>query len=57
MSQAVDHPYLVVYSRTAALRSGNIVDTDNGEQECGICHDPIEDPAVSYLIICNKINY
>lgn len=47
LRQAVDHPYLVVYSRTAALRSGNDVDTDNGEQECAICHDPIEDPVVT----------
>lgn len=47
LRQAVDHPYLVIYSRTAALRSGNMVDSDNTEQVCGICHHPAEDPRVS----------
>ncbi|XP_059450691.1 ATP-dependent helicase rhp16-like isoform X1 [Corylus avellana] len=44
LRQAVDHPYLVVYSRTAALRSGNMVNNDNSERVCGICHHPAEDP-------------
>ncbi|KAK2976928.1 hypothetical protein RJ640_015904 [Escallonia rubra] len=47
LRQAVDHPYLVVYSNTAMAKSGNIVDAGNGEQVCGICHDPIEDPVVT----------
>ncbi|XP_062152247.1 ATP-dependent helicase rhp16-like isoform X1 [Alnus glutinosa] len=47
LRQAVDHPYLIVYSRTAALRSGNMVNNDNSEQVCGICHHPAEDPRVS----------
>lgn len=47
LRQAVDHPYLVVYSRTSTLRAGNIVDTENGEQVCGICNDPLEDPVVT----------
>ncbi|OWM75378.1 hypothetical protein CDL15_Pgr021542 [Punica granatum] len=47
LRQAVDHPYLVVYSATAALRSENSVITENGEQVCGICHDPVEDPVVT----------
>ncbi|PPS12587.1 hypothetical protein GOBAR_AA08050 [Gossypium barbadense] len=43
---AVDHPYLVVYSSTAAQRAGNIVngDRNDDEQVCGICNDPAEDP-------------
>ncbi|XP_059661087.1 DNA repair protein RAD16 isoform X2 [Cornus florida] len=44
---AVDHPYLVVYSRTAMERTGSIVDAGNSEQECGLCHDPVEDPVVT----------
>ncbi len=49
--QAVDHPYLVVYSHTAARRGENLLDadTDNSEQVCGICHDAAEDPVVSFL--------
>ena len=43
---AVDHPYLVVYSNTAAQRAGSIVKSD--EQVCAICHDPAEDPMVGY---------
>ncbi|XP_057247725.1 ATP-dependent helicase rhp16 isoform X3 [Beta vulgaris subsp. vulgaris] len=44
LRQAVDHPYLVVYSRTNSLRSESGLETDNGEHACGICHDPAEDP-------------
>ncbi|KAJ4828711.1 hypothetical protein Tsubulata_038329 [Turnera subulata] len=47
LRQAVDHPYLVVYSKTAALQSGNLADTDNVEQVCGICHEPAEVPVVT----------
>ncbi|XVE91327.1 hypothetical protein REPUB_Repub01dG0000500 [Reevesia pubescens] len=49
LRQAVDHPYLVVYSSTAAQRAGSIVNSDknNDEQVCGICHDPAEDPVVT----------
>lgn len=46
--QAVDHPYLVVYSPTAAaLKGGNLVSNGNVEVECGLCHDAVEDPVVS----------
>ncbi|MBA0585925.1 hypothetical protein Gorai_016685, partial [Gossypium raimondii] len=47
--QAVDHPYLVVYSSTAAQRAGNMVngDRNDDEQVCGICNDPAEDPVVT----------
>jgi hypothetical protein len=47
--QAVDHPYLVVYSKTSALKGGNTVDLDSAKNACGICHEPAEDPVVSYL--------
>ncbi|TYI36131.1 hypothetical protein E1A91_A03G112700v1 [Gossypium mustelinum] len=49
LRQAVDHPYLVVYSSTAAQRAGNIVngDRNDDEQVCGICNDPAEDPVVT----------
>ncbi|KAK8627803.1 hypothetical protein V6N13_135403 [Hibiscus sabdariffa] len=49
LRQAVDHPYLVVYSSTAAQRAGSIVNSDgnNDEQVCGICNDPAEDPVVT----------
>ncbi|EEF37546.1 DNA repair protein RAD16 [Ricinus communis] len=46
LRQAVDHPYLVVYSKTPPQRGGNLFDTDN-EQVCDICHDPAEDPVVT----------
>lgn len=49
--QAVDHPYLVVYSKTAAQKEGNLVDAHNSEQDCGICHEPVEDPVVSFLFL------
>ncbi|KAE8729967.1 Helicase protein with RING/U-box domain isoform 2 [Hibiscus syriacus] len=49
LRQAVDHPYLVVYSSTAAQRAGSIANCDrnNDEQVCGICNDPAEDPVVT----------
>lgn len=49
LRQAVDHPYLVVYSSSAMRRAiGTAVEASSkGEQECGLCHDPVEDPVVS----------
>ncbi|XP_021856387.1 DNA repair protein RAD16 isoform X1 [Spinacia oleracea] len=47
LRQAVDHPYLVIYSRANCLRNENVAEDDNGEQICGICHDPAEDPTVT----------
>ncbi|OIV99204.1 hypothetical protein TanjilG_19700 [Lupinus angustifolius] len=47
LRQAVDHPYLVVYSPTAALRGGNLAGNGTVEQECGLCHDQVEDPVVT----------
>ncbi|GJN32434.1 hypothetical protein PR202_gb20943 [Eleusine coracana subsp. coracana] len=45
LRQAVDHPYLVAYSKTAGLREG----LTNGaiERECGICHNMAEDIVVT----------
>ncbi|KAK9074056.1 hypothetical protein SSX86_006653 [Deinandra increscens subsp. villosa] len=45
LRQAVDHPYLVVYSKTAVARRSEIKSTD--EQVCGLCHDVAEDPVVT----------
>ncbi|KAJ6343399.1 hypothetical protein OIU76_005189 [Salix suchowensis] len=47
LRQAVDHPYLVVYSKTSALKGGNMVDLDSAKNACGICHEPAEDPVVT----------
>ncbi|KDP22729.1 hypothetical protein JCGZ_01831 [Jatropha curcas] len=47
LRQAVDHPYLVVYSKTAAQKGENLVEAHNVEQVCGICHDPAEDPVAT----------
>ncbi|CAN4109967.1 unnamed protein product [Withania somnifera] len=44
LRQAVDHPYLVVYSSTALAKMGN---PGNVEQPCGLCHDAVEDPVVA----------
>ncbi|KAA0034825.1 hypothetical protein IC582_025632 [Cucumis melo] len=45
LRQAVNHPYLVVYSKTKAINSGNIDDSDsNNKQVCGLCHEPAEEP-------------
>ncbi|KAM6572636.1 DNA repair protein RAD16 isoform X1 [Cannabis sativa] len=47
LRQAVDHPYLVVYSATAAIRNANKVEIDNEERVCGICHEPAENHVVT----------
>ncbi|KAI5660601.1 hypothetical protein M9H77_19924 [Catharanthus roseus] len=44
LRQAVDHPYLVVYSST---RSGKTTVAGNAEQACGLCHEPVEDAVVT----------
>ena len=46
---AADHPYLVVYSNTAAQRAGSIVngDQNNDGQVCSVCHDHAEGPVVT----------
>ncbi|CAK7348985.1 unnamed protein product [Dovyalis caffra] len=47
LRQAVDHPYLVVYSKTSALKGGNMDDAGSAKNACGICHEPAEDPVVT----------
>ncbi|KAL5730013.1 hypothetical protein ACHQM5_002892 [Ranunculus cassubicifolius] len=47
LRQAADHPYLVIYSNSAVSRSQTNANAYNGEQECGICHDPAEDQVVT----------
>eukprot|EP00268_Persea_americana_P016783 TRINITY_DN17990_c2_g1_i1.p1 TRINITY_DN17990_c2_g1~~TRINITY_DN17990_c2_g1_i1.p1 ORF type:complete len:944 (+),score=189.89 TRINITY_DN17990_c2_g1_i1:195-2834(+) len=44
LRQAVDHPYLVVYSRNESLSDGHKSDS---VEDCGICHDPAEDAVVT----------
>lgn len=44
---AVDHPYLVVYSKAAMNRNSSVVDANNGEVICGLCHESVEEPVVS----------
>ncbi|XP_020093229.1 DNA repair protein RAD16 isoform X1 [Ananas comosus] len=46
LRQAVDHPYLVIYSKTAELPDG-IKDNDGMKNTCGLCHDPAEDIVVT----------
>ncbi|XP_060189935.1 DNA repair protein RAD16-like [Lycium barbarum] len=46
LRQAVDHPYLVVYSSTALAKSGNL-DSGNVDQPCGLCHETVDDPVVT----------
>ncbi|XP_062081384.1 ATP-dependent helicase rhp16-like [Humulus lupulus] len=47
LRQAVDHPYLVVYSATSAMRNTNKVEIDNEERICGICHEPAKNHVVT----------
>lgn len=47
LRQAVDHPYLVVYSQSAASRNADMTNNATVEKVCGICHEPVEDPVVT----------
>ncbi|KAF7805789.1 DNA repair protein RAD16-like isoform X1 [Senna tora] len=47
LRQAVDHPYLVVYSQTAASRSDINGSNGRDEEECGLCHESVEDCVVT----------
>lgn len=47
--QAVDHPYLVVYSSSGGANA-NLNDDNKKEHECGLCHEPAEDNVVSVSI-------
>lgn len=46
LRQAVDHPYLVEYSSTAARRVESISNAPSGEV-CGLCHENAEDAVVT----------
>ncbi|KAJ0236125.1 Helicase protein with RING/U-box domain-containing protein [Hirschfeldia incana] len=46
LRQAVDHPYLVVYSSSRGANA-NLIDENKKEQECGLCHEPAEDNVVT----------
>ncbi|XP_047322176.1 DNA repair protein RAD16 [Impatiens glandulifera] len=46
LRQAVDHPYLVVYSSTSMERIGNI-QAANAGRLCYLCADTVEDPVVT----------
>lgn len=52
-SQAVDHPYLVVYSSSGGANA-NLNDENKKEQECGLCHEPAEDNVVSVSIFVQE---
>lgn len=48
MRQAVDHPYLVVYSKKdSKARADNGIAIANGSADCGICHESPTDHVVS----------
>ena len=47
--QAVDHPYLVVYSASSG-ENANLNGENKKEQECGLCHESAEDSVVSVSI-------
>ncbi|KAG2267335.1 hypothetical protein Bca52824_061890 [Brassica carinata] len=46
LRQAVDHPYLVVYSASSG-ENANLNGENKREQECGLCHEPAEDSVVT----------
>ncbi|KAL0697319.1 hypothetical protein Bca4012_053441 [Brassica carinata] len=46
LRQAVDHPYLVVYSSSGGANA-NLIDENKKEHECGLCHEPAEDNVVT----------
>lgn len=45
--QAVDHPYLVEYSRTKMEKKGESV--DRSDEKCVLCNDPDEETVVSCI--------
>ncbi|KAF3589210.1 hypothetical protein F2Q69_00025895 [Brassica cretica] len=46
LRQAVDHPYLVVYSQSSGANA-NLNDENKKEHECGLCHEPAKDSVVT----------
>lgn len=47
LRQAVDHPYLIVYSKTAAKRNADSNAVANGTVDCEMCHEPPTDRILS----------
>ncbi|CAM8949787.1 unnamed protein product [Rhodiola kirilowii] len=47
LRQAVNHPYLVVYSKSAALRNETVIDPYHVERPCGICCELAEEAVVT----------
>uniref|UniRef100_J3ML97 Uncharacterized protein n=2 Tax=Oryza brachyantha TaxID=4533 RepID=J3ML97_ORYBR len=47
LRQAVDHPYLVAFSKTADGDRGKSEGNENMKSQCGICHDLAEDAVVT----------
>ncbi|XP_074368096.1 ATP-dependent helicase rhp16-like [Apium graveolens] len=48
LRKAVNHPYLVVYSKTAMSRNPSaVLDANDGEVICGLCHESVEDHVVN----------
>ncbi|PIA28802.1 hypothetical protein AQUCO_06600014v1 [Aquilegia coerulea] len=45
LRQAVDHPYLVIYSNSAVSRNQNNI--NGAVHNCGLCHEQAEDPVVT----------
>ncbi|KAL8144667.1 hypothetical protein AgCh_003022 [Apium graveolens] len=57
LRQAVDHPYLVLFSKAAKSRNLNeVLDANNGELICGLCNESAEDPLVSACshVVCTS---
>lgn len=54
--QAVDHPYLVVYSASSG-ENANLNSENKKEQECGLCHEPAEDSVVSVSVFSIFFNF
>ncbi|WOG82818.1 hypothetical protein DCAR_0101986 [Daucus carota subsp. sativus] len=44
--QALNHPYLVVYSKNAMSKESSAAN-DGGEVKCGLCHESVKDPLVN----------
>uniref|UniRef100_A0A1J3CFL8 ATP-dependent helicase rhp16 n=1 Tax=Noccaea caerulescens TaxID=107243 RepID=A0A1J3CFL8_NOCCA len=47
LRQAVDHPYLVVYSSSRGTNANLLEDNKNESSECGLCHEPAEEHVVT----------
>lgn len=52
--QAVDHPYLVIYSATALKEAPTFESAAAADDFCGLCHESVEDSVVS---ICDLTSF